>query len=225
MSKRYFCLAGAVLAMALPAAAKSKKAVRSVASANSAAHTSVAVAHKSSSFAEFKARNEMTIRPTLGATFNQHVGDVKSSAMDSGITAGAMVSFGKGTNIVETGLLFSQFNSKENKVTVQQDYLGIPVIGKVFMENSARGFFLRYGGTLDFLMGARTKGDGQTNGVQSSFNDYDLQANIGFGYSIPGDKYDLVLDVSGNRSLLSINAGNGGNIYNQAILVNAGVSL
>jgi hypothetical protein len=93
------------------------------------------------------------------------------------------------------------------------------------MADSNKGFFLRYGAALDFLIGARTKGEGHTDGVQSSFNDYDIQANLGMGYAIPGNKFDMIMDLSINRSLLSINAGTGGDIYNQAIVFNTGITL
>src|SRR5262249_46220531 len=147
---------------------------------------------------------EMKVRPTVGMTFNNVVGD-DSSTSDVGITAGAIVDFRRDSTLFATGALFFQPNAhsaiKEGRRPLLQKPLSIPAMGKTYFQGGQSGPYIRYGALFDVLMGAKLKNSFASLDMTSHMNTIDLLGSLGVGMNSTMDNHEFTVDFSLARSL------------------------
>ncbi|MES2812079.1 MAG: porin family protein [Bacteroidota bacterium] len=96
---------------------------------------------------------------------------------------------------VQPELLFSGVGAKVDDVSLNLNYLAIPVMAKYF---ATEKFSVEAGPQIGFLMSAKAKLDGESEDIKDSFNSTDLGLNLGAGYDFTenisaGLRYNLGL--------------------------------
>lgn len=145
---------------------------------------------------------------------------------DTGATGGGTIDMGESDTVFFTGALITQYNTKYIGDKISTVYLTVPAQGKTFFNEGQRsGPFIRYGVNVNILLSAQQrKSDGSRENLKDSQNILDVQGAVGAGLAIPLD-VGLVIDVSFARSLVSLARAKSSTIYNQTVMLNAGIAL
>lgn len=177
----------------------------------------------------------MVFMPTLGTTFTQISGD-QTTSFSTGFSAGMTADIGEGTTVFHTGLLYSQLNTtydvwvttveKDVTATIIQNMLTVPAQAKsYFAESGSNQLYVLYGGTLNILMDAKLKAEGQSVDWKENFNTMNILATVGAGMEIPMNDNDFTVEASFSRSITGTNAKGDVSTYNTVFMVNAGLVL
>jgi hypothetical protein len=173
--------------------------------------------------------SDMKLTPTVGMTFNNVVGDNTSTSSDVGISAGMTVDFGSDSTVFETGGLFSQLNTNVSlpgtTVSFVQNVITVPAVGKTFFQGGQSGPYVRYGGLVDLLLSAKAKNGFASVDMKDHMNTLDLLGTVGIGITTAADNHEFNADFSVARSLTKINSDGNTSLYNQAFMLNVGMTL
>lgn len=172
------------------------------------------------------------ILPTVGLTSNRLVAPGDDIDYDLGYNLGALFDVGTGATVLETGLLFSQLNSKNESdggtVKLNAEYLAIPIQGKTFFSGTQSGFFVRYGLLTNILLSADVKFESEdvrvTRDFTDNFNAIDPMANLALGFISQGVT-GFYGDFSFSRSLVSISTDRDDTVFNESLMLNMGLAL
>lgn len=172
--------------------------------------------------------------PLAGLTMHRYVGPGEDHGYAPGFNAGGLIDFGRGMTVLETGLIFSQLNSRYNfdgggSFTVVRNNLTVPLQGKTYFSGRQDGFFTRYGILTNILLGAKTtteyNGRSETEDAKDVFNTIDPMASLALGYEIDGGGASFLGDISFSRSLVDVTKDKESTGYGEAFMLNLGVRL
>lgn len=182
--------------------------------------------------------NTVTVSPTLGATYNtiEGIGAGIKAEGETGFSAGVLVDIGGGSTQLETGVLFSQLNTKisrdEASAIFVNNNLALPLQGKTYFSGQAEGLYVRYGALVNVLLNSTQKFNrGRDVDTKRLFNSVDPQGTVALGYKVQTPSLGLSVDLAFARSIVASGGLNRSNSdrdeswYNQTVLLSTSVNL
>ncbi len=131
-----------------------------------------------------------------GINFSNFGGDIENTDGKIGALVGGFAEIKLSDKFaVQPELMFSMMGAKSDDVTLNLNYIAIPVMAKFF---ATEQFSIEAGPQVGFLMSAKAKADGETEDIKDSFNSTDFGMNLGLGYDFTenigvGLRYNLGL--------------------------------
>ena len=181
----------------------------------------------------------MSVAPVLGMSTFSFAGDSMWQSKN-GLTAGAIVDFGRSYFSMETGLMYMQQGArasldataggrKVGTVTadVNLEYLALPILGRYnFSGDAQKTFFLKAGAMPQTLLGKEVK----VSGFGQSYSTRDLDVATtdvllvaGAGLEFPFSQNGSIRgDLTYNRGLLKVNNSGDTTLNNQGFLTSVG---
>ena len=115
-----------------------------------------------------------------GINLSNWGGDVEGTDSKVGLLVGGFAEIKLSDKFaVQPELLYSGMGAKDGDVSLNLNYLAVPVMAKYFV---AEKFSLEAGPQIGFLMSAKAKLDGESEDIKDAFKSTDFGFNLGAGY-------------------------------------------